>query len=83
MLLIKQDGWSGGRRGWAGVTASACALDDKHVPLFQGCVLMNAACLRRLSGSAAAEETDGRTNPTVPRLLSVSLRPGAICDGAG
>lgn len=33
------------------------------------------------TGRFPTTETDGGTNPSVSRLLCVSVRPGAICDG--
>lgn len=48
---------------------------------------MNAECRGSeaffgTTGRFATTETNGGTNPTVSRLLCVSVRPGAICDGA-
>lgn len=83
-MAREQGGMEGEKK--VGVIASTCAFWRQACAFVLGCVLMNAECWEAFFGTASrfpTTETDGGSNPTVSRLLCVSARPGAICDGAG
>lgn len=75
------EGKSGRDHEYTCVWLLACAF-------VSGCVLMNmkhwvSEAFFGTQGWFPTTETDGGTNPTVSWLLSVSVCPVAICDGAG